>query len=488
MSVDVLLFTEISAPNVNYGRSAGAYVIASAIRKAGHSCQVVDFFTKFSQSEIEHIIDSTIGANTLIVGFSSTFFQNREPMSPSKFTPAYPLNDITMHGWFMRIKSINPKVKIVFGGAKAEFIQAEADVFVHGYSDQAIVEYLAFLQGKNPFFQYNNINDHQIEIYGADFTGKFEFTTSSLEWHQSDHLQFNETVPIEISRGCIFKCHFCSYPLNGKKKLDFVKDENTLREEFIRNYNDYGITRYIYADDTHNDSVEKLQMMHRIVTTLPFEIEYSTYLRIDLLYAHKETAKMMRESGLRATFFGVESLNYESAKAIGKGIHPDKIKETIHWLREDIWKDEVSMTAGFIVGLPHETPDTVANWTQWILNDNCPLHRAQFTGLGIDRNAKTWQSEFSKNADKYGYTFDEHGWKNEYFTAATASALARQLTLSALPYSDAASNFRLMMLGNFGFTPRDTITVKTPLDIAPRRIAYMNAYKQRLLAALTINT
>jgi radical SAM superfamily enzyme YgiQ (UPF0313 family) len=30
-----------------------------------------------------------------------------------------------------------------------------------------------------------------------------------------------KVLPIEIARGCIFKCKFCSYPLNGKQNLDF---------------------------------------------------------------------------------------------------------------------------------------------------------------------------------------------------------------------------------------------------------------------------
>ena len=79
-------------------------------------------------------------------------------------------------------------------------------------------------------------------------------------WHDDDvHLLPGEGVPVEFARGCIFKCKFCSYPMNGKQNLDFVKDPELLYQELSDNYKNFGIKHYMIVDDTFNDHKEKLE-------------------------------------------------------------------------------------------------------------------------------------------------------------------------------------------------------------------------------------
>ena len=404
MSVNALIFTELMDTNLGFGRAIGAYRIANEIRKSGYTCQVVDLFTEFSEEEMGKIMSTFIGSDTLIVGFSSTFFMysderldrfqksvyGKETQLPGNrlITLNYPYHRDKMELWFDKMKKINPKLKIVLGGSKTNNMMGQCDAYAIGYCDQAIVDYMKFLEGKNPFFQFEQMNQEQILFFGEKNLGKFDFAESTFEWHSTDYISQGEALPIEIARGCIFRCKFCAYPSNGKKKLDFIKQGSILRDEFLKNYYEKGVTRYMYLDDTHNDSVEKLQQLHKIVTSLPFEIEYSAYLRHDLIYAHKETATLLRESGLRTAIFGIETLNHESGKAIGKGLHPEKTKELLYWLKNDIWKKEVATTSGFIVGLPYDTPDTINEWSKWILDPACPLDSFQFEPLYIANTTK----------------------------------------------------------------------------------------------------
>ena len=162
MGVNALIFVESMGMDHTSGRAAGAYKIATEIRKAGYTCQVVDFFTKFSSDQMKKIISSFIGEDTLIVGFSSTFFTSVAGMaegqtvaaryfSREKVTVNYPYSPETMTKWFDEMKQINPKIKIVLGGGKSIYLRAVGDAFAVGYCDQAIVEYMKYLEGKNPF-------------------------------------------------------------------------------------------------------------------------------------------------------------------------------------------------------------------------------------------------------------------------------------------------------------------------------------------------
>ena len=70
--MQTIIFSDFLQPG--YGKNAGAYRIATELRKNGFSCQVVDFFTHYSLEEIFKIIDRFVDKDTLWVGLSNTFF------------------------------------------------------------------------------------------------------------------------------------------------------------------------------------------------------------------------------------------------------------------------------------------------------------------------------------------------------------------------------------------------------------------------------
>jgi hypothetical protein len=127
--------------------------------------------------------------------------------------------------------------------------------------------------------------------------------------------------------------------------------------------------------------------------------------------------------GLIGTFFGLETLNYDSGKAIGKGLHPNKVKDRLYWLH-DLWKNKVNMSAGFILGLPYDTQDYFYDLISWCLEDDNPLQEILFNPLHLvnvssfpeDRQSvlkrMNYVSEFSLNPDIYGYQFENtSSWK-----------------------------------------------------------------------------
>lgn len=506
MTVNAIIFTELMTAINPPSRSAGAYRIASEIRKAGYTCQVIDFFTKFTPDEMLKVMETYIGADSLIVGFSSTFFEKYDPSARPKYatlqqrnevyTGSYPYSQEVMVEWIAAMRMINPAIKIVFGGIKTNnlsyllSLSPPGDAFAIGHCDRAIVEYMHFLEGKNPFFQFEKINDSQIAFHGSRNVGAFDFTESTIDWHHTDFLGAGEAVPIEIGRGCIFSCSFCSSPMTGKRKLEYVKKESVLRDEFLRNYYEFGITRYLYSDDTHNDSVEKLERLHHVVTSLPFELEYAAYLRLDLIHARKDTAVLLRESGARSVYFGIESLYHPAAKSIGKGLRPDRAKETLYWLHDTVWKNEVGINAGFIVGLPNETPDTAEVWLNWLLDKSCPIDGYELNVLMLSKLAgSVWTSDFQRNAAAHGYSFDEHGsWKNEFFTRASANELVNKYIAAGSSIARArCGGWFPIMVSSLGFNPKDVIGRERQPFIENNKISvlredFISAYKHRLLA------
>jgi hypothetical protein len=211
--------------------------------------------------------------------------------------------------------------------------------------------------------------------------------------------------------------------INFPNKNDYIKPIHVIREEFIRNYNEYGVTNYIYLDDTHNDNSDKLADLAKVVQSLPFKISFASYLRIDLLRSKPEQYQMLYDGGLVGCFFGIETLNYESAKCIGKGLHPDKVVEELYKFKFIL--PHVKTMGGFICGLPYETKESVTKWADQIVLPSFPLHTSYIEALLLNRNPnKLYRSEFEKETDSY-YT-----WENDSMTNWDNGSFNREWALN----------------------------------------------------------
>ena len=70
--MQVVIFTEVC--HGGFGRYAGTYRVATELREAGYTVQVVEFFTQWREDQIIKIIDKFVTKETKLIGFSCTFF------------------------------------------------------------------------------------------------------------------------------------------------------------------------------------------------------------------------------------------------------------------------------------------------------------------------------------------------------------------------------------------------------------------------------
>jgi len=428
-------------------RPLGAYQIASILRNNGYTVQVIDkyhWFLRHDKDSFKKIVEHHVSHDTLWIGWSNTFWEGKS-IKFQKLGDAYRQEAADTIGmtekgltWLSNFaKSKNPNVKFIAGGSKTWRWSQEGykffDYYVEGYADQMILDLTNYIAGKGPK-PSTNINDDNSEVLNYDKkANKFDFVNHVHKWHESDHIMKGEALPIEIARGCVFRCAYCSFPLNGKKKLDFIRDPDKLKEEFIRNYELFGVDTYVYSDDTHNDSVEKLEFLYnKVYSQLPFKIKFSTYLRLDLLAAHPYTIELLKESGLIGTFFGIESFNYETNKTVGKGAKEERIWENL-WKCREIWKNQVQIHSGCIVGLPNDNEETVRAWGEKVIAVDSPIDFSMITELHIFPNYGNdphWMNKIELNPKAYGYTFDDDGvnyTNNMGLTKIKAKAIAAEL-------------------------------------------------------------
>jgi len=483
--MQTLIFSDILQPG--YGKNAGAYRIATELRDNGFTCQVVDFFTHFTVEEIFSIIDKFVDNDTIWVGVSTTFFFPFERDSNAKgkkrfgmdgvdpvtdYNSAFPFSSSIMREIFKYIRSKSSKVKIVVGGARSWAAQQHdallnkvyADFYVHGFADESAVVLTKWLYDKSnpsPIFHgwFNNLIDSNKEY---DYQN---FNTAKIKFLKNDIIDKDEFIPIEIARGCIFKCKFCGFSLLGKKRGDYTKTKEILQEEFMYNYENFGTTNYMFMDETINDSMEKVEFLHDVITNLPFKLKWGSFARIDLYHVNPEMAPMIQETGMAHTQFGIETFNKQSGEAIGKGMHPDKVKDLLQKLKHQ-WKSDVRMASGFIIGLPYETKETLKQLEKYLDSNDNGLYAWNLYPLMMSQGANT---VFGQNPAKYGYTFDPNkpdgSWKNDYMTFDEALSIAHDIRIKTIDRCK-IYNWNHMRLQNLGYSEAevDAMTLKSYTD------------------------
>jgi radical SAM superfamily enzyme YgiQ (UPF0313 family) len=175
-----------------------------------------------------------------------------------------------------------------------------------------------------------------------------------MRFEENDFILPSESLPLELSRGCIFKCKFCQYSNIGKDKDDFNKSMDIVKDTLIYYYEKFGITRYHLSDDTLNSHRERTKAFYEMTKALPFKIEYIGYVRMDLLDIWPEQIDTLPESGLTSCHFGVESLDPYSCKQIGKGWGAKNHKEWLLKLKK-YWGNNIIINCSLIAGLGRET-------------------------------------------------------------------------------------------------------------------------------------
>jgi radical SAM superfamily enzyme YgiQ (UPF0313 family) len=368
-------------------RPAGAARLRTFLEPHGYNIEVVDYFGNFTEQEIEIICDRFIGPKTLFVGISITFI--------------YAFDKINF--LFNHIKQKYPHIKTLIGGNETPIDGVDllkVDRVFWGYAEEAVLHYIKFLTRKR-------LDDLKWVPYkgtlaiNAEMIYKNDDSDLSIKWIESDLIK-NNFLPIEISRGCIFRCRFCAFPLLGKKKNDYIRHVDNLSAELRRNYELFGVNNYWFNDDTFNDNVVKLDYVAEAIAKSGVKITYTAFLRADLIERFPETIPMLADTGLVAATFGLETFHTEAKKAIGKGLDNERQFEAIRKLKK--YKPTYTYT-GMICGLPGEPLSSVYNSQKILEEQNFEVFdNWDWWPLVIRKNSVSRLSEFEKEYDKWGYT------------------------------------------------------------------------------------
>jgi radical SAM superfamily enzyme YgiQ (UPF0313 family) len=392
-------------------RPVGPHQLSSWARNFGYHIKVIDFSAAMSTDELVSITEKNIDSKTIAIGASTTFWIDNSEHFPFS-EPTWAINARRI------LEARYPKLEWILGGPNIVNPVYYTGLFrfkwvkFHDYAENKILKYLdekSNSKAVRPLFD--------IKCLGNHFTDENGITK-------------DEVLPLELGRGCQFKCSFCRFDQIGKKKGTYIRNMDLVEKELLDNYHRYGTTRYYFVDDTVNESEEKVIEMAEMASRLPFKLEWVGYNRLDLIWARPNTIELLKQSGLRSAYFGIESFNPYASRIINKGWNSKHAKEFLLKLMDE-WKGDITWQLSFIIGLPGESLESIMQTQQWCIDTK--QYSWLWHGLQITKAEDNfWPSEFDKNSEKYGYVFpnptnNPNYWINGEWNAENASELAKNL-------------------------------------------------------------
>lgn len=400
MSVDVLLFTGMTgySSNINdFGddpvyetrtRSSGTYRIATYLRKEFEfDVEVIDFIFSWTLEELKEVCKSRIGPDTRMVGIGGIFY----------------LHAPVIVKLFAHIKEEYPHVLTTAGSQTIWSITQipNIDYYISGYGELGLK---AVLNGTAKYEMWQDRVKH-VDCWRTPEYAAYPWPILTILYEDRDYVLPHETLSMETSRGCKFKCSYCNYPVLGVKG-DYTRSAADFEYNMKDNYDRWGITEYIITDDTFNDHIEKIRKYGDVVESLDFTPNFGGYIRADLMTQRPHDVEELARMRFNSHMYGIESTNHASAKSIGKGAKATNILPAILEAKKYIQKNNGFYRGemSFIYGLPHETQETLDYTFKWI-DENWQNESVSMFPLMIMRDTGLIHpNEMTHNLDKYGYT------------------------------------------------------------------------------------
>ncbi len=343
-------FSSAVAPPLGLG------YISSVLRKDGHDVKLFDLFNR-NWNEINGIIQRS---RADIYGITST--------TSNRFD-AFRLASV--------IRSRFPDSIIVMGGAHPTLFPEQclqfSDIVVRGEGEHTVLELVKAIKGEISFsdvlgisFKKNggvaNNPDRPFiedldEIPFPDFH-QFPPLDSYAPYEDlildlGDYARLRK-APMISSRGCPFRCIFCSssdiwghrYRFRSAKSV--VDEMEWLKEEF-------GVRYVRFFDDNFTFNLNRVDAICDEILKRRLDLVWRCEGRVNKQFVREETLKRMAKAGCHMIEYGVESGSPTGLKALNKRITLEEAERAVRLTK----KSGIKVKTFFIVGNPVETQETV---------------------------------------------------------------------------------------------------------------------------------
>lgn len=318
-----------------------------------------------------------------------------------------------------KVKKSNENITVILGGPHGTILPEETlhnapeiDIIVRGEGEQTMLELVKGLEENSQnslkevlglsYRENQNIrsNPPRPLILNIDVLPFPAFHLLPIGKYRL-HPPFGRrtpVMPIITSRGCPYRCIFCSKSVFGNKyrgnSPDYVIDEIRLLME------KFGVKEIKFYDDVFTLDRNRVFSICEQLKEEGLDIPWTCETRVNLV--DSKLLKNMKDTGCYMIAYGIESGNQEILNNLNKDI---TLEQAIHAFK--LTKEaDIETVAYFMIGSLGETPDTVKDTIEFAKNLDPDFVQFSITtpypGTELyDRLAK--EGCLSEEWDKYMY-------------------------------------------------------------------------------------
>jgi len=384
-------------PSYDYFMPMGLPYISAALKKAGHSVDVLNL--NHHQGLVRDLV-----AEKLKTGYEFVFLGGVSLHYPN-------IRDIVQC-----IREISPQTKIVIGGGMASAQPVtmmkllKPDCIIVGEGEEAAVtaskqtsEYPTIWESETPIRDLDALPYPDYDAFGFR-----EFLNNQKPTFIYDGMPSPRPYPTLASRSCPNACTFCYHTLGNQYRQRSIK---SVMEEIRYATFKYHINFFFFYDEMFAGNKARVLDFCRefkaFRETVPWEVTFSPDMRVDHIDA--EVAAALKQSGCDPVCMGIESMSQTVLDSMKKHITPAGIQSALEILKAE----NLAPVGNFIFGDSAETLDTAEETLTFFRQrqDLCRGIRCTFIipfqGSEIYNRQGYNDAEFVADRAANGYDFHE---------------------------------------------------------------------------------
>jgi radical SAM superfamily enzyme YgiQ (UPF0313 family) len=378
----------------------GILYLAAVLKERGIEVSVLDQPAK--GFTIEETVNWVEKENPDILGFSTFASSGR--------TAALTSN---------KVKEKNPNITTVFGNYYATFNPERilrkypsVDIIVRGEGENTSLELVDCLRNKGKLKEVRGITFKNGENIVSTPDQPLIKDLDSLPFPDRELIddEYHSIIAgatvapkkftsIVSSRGCVYRCRFCSCQQFARSMWRPRSVKSTLEElHFLASE---GYEQFIFVDDSFTLNQKRVIKLCREMRKEKIDMDWICEGRVD--NCSYEMLREIAKAGCKILYFGIESANQRILNYYNKQTTPQQSETAVKTAR----KAGIDTVVGsFIVGAPDETREEIHNTIEFA--KKIPIDFPQFNILGVFPGTDIW-NEFEVNGLLKGGEYWETG-------------------------------------------------------------------------------
>jgi radical SAM superfamily enzyme YgiQ (UPF0313 family) len=248
------------------------------------------------------------------------------------------------------------------------------DFCVSGEGEESILSLLEAIKNNLTYFQQipgvSSKKNGQVNIrksipYISDLD-RYPYPARDLLLHQDKYTSEDMGV-IMTSRGCPYRCGFCSHP----PKVRYRNLDNVIKEiKYVKEK--CGTQQFAIKDDSFTVNRKRTVAFCKMLIKEGLDINWDCTTRVNLI--DEELLDIMQTAGCNTVKVGIETGSERILKEVNKGVTFEQMKKAANMLN----KRGMFWSAYFMYGLPTETKEDMLMTLKFMKKLNPP-----YAGLGL---------------------------------------------------------------------------------------------------------